>query len=246
MRPVLFCGDPHGEFEQVIESAERLQALAVVLLGDLEPRRPLAEELHELNRSRIPWYFIAGNHDSDSESIAERIWCADVEPHNIHGRAVMLSCGLRLAGLAGVFRKSIWYPPTMAPTWRSRAEHARRTPRHDRWGGTLPPRKHLSSIYPDEVARLQGLRADILVSHEAGGYHPHGFSMLDDITRRVGARWAIHGHHHDSLDSSAHWTRQGFCSFGVGLRGVLALWPDGERARWETVHEGVQTSRDGT
>jgi hypothetical protein len=33
----------------------------------------------------------------------------------------------------------------------------------------------------------------------------------------------VHGHQHDSIDSSAHWDAQGFQSFGVGLRGVMAF-----------------------
>jgi hypothetical protein len=33
----------------------------------------------------------------------------------------------------------------------------------------------------------------------------------------------VHGHQHDNIDSSAQWDAQGFKSFGVGLRGVMAL-----------------------
>jgi len=32
-----------------------------------------------------------------------------------------------------------------------------------------------------------------------------------------------HGHQHDNIDSSAQWDARGFQSFGVGLRGVMAL-----------------------
>jgi hypothetical protein len=39
----------------------------------------------------------------------------------------------------------------------------------------------------------------------------------------MGVRMTVHGHQHDSIDSSAHWDAQGFQSFGVGLRGVMAL-----------------------
>ena len=35
--------------------------------------------------------------------------------------------------------------------------------------------------------------------------------------------WFIHGHQHDNIDSSAQWDAQGFQSFGVGLRGVMAV-----------------------
>ena len=42
----------------------------------------------------------------------------------------------------------------------------------------------------------------------------------------MGVRMTVHGHQHDNIDSSAHWDAQGFQSFGVGLRGVMA-WPIG-------------------
>jgi hypothetical protein len=32
----------------------------------------------------------------------------------------------------------------------------------------------------------------------------------------------VHGHQHDSSDSSARWAAQGVESYGVGLRGVMA------------------------
>ena len=33
----------------------------------------------------------------------------------------------------------------------------------------------------------------------------------------------LHGLQHDNIDSSAQWDGQGFQSFGVGLRGVMAV-----------------------
>jgi hypothetical protein len=38
----------------------------------------------------------------------------------------------------------------------------------------------------------------------------------------------VHGHQHDCIDSSAQWDSQGFKSFGVGLRGVMALDAQGQ------------------
>jgi hypothetical protein len=38
----------------------------------------------------------------------------------------------------------------------------------------------------------------------------------------MGARMTVHGHQHDNIDSSARWAEQGFESYGVGLRGVMA------------------------
>lgn len=237
---MLFCGDPHAQFSQVIESTGHIKASAVVLLGDMEPQRPLDEEMRALTERGTPWYFIAGNHDADSDELACRVWRAETEPHSVHGRVVELPGGLRLAGLAGVWRESVWYPSASAarqgaPAWRSREEHARSTPRQDRWLGTMPHRKHLASIYYDEFELLADQQADILVTHEAPGYHPNGFPLLDDLARSMGVRLAVHGHHHDALDSSAAWKAQAFESRGVGLRGVSAWWPDG---RWEVIVKG--------
>jgi predicted phosphodiesterase len=242
MGPALFCGDPHGQFRQVLEAAVRTDASAVILLGDMEPERPLQDEMRPLTERGVPWVFIGGNHDTDSDDLALRVWNAETEPHNVHGRVVTMPGGLRVAGLAGVFRESVWYPSASAaregaPTWRSRSEHARSTPRQDRWLGRLPPRRHLSSIYPDEFDRLADMRADVLISHEAPGYHPNGVALLDDLARAMGVKVTVHGHHHDALDSSSSWKSQGFRSRGVGLRGVSALHSDG---RWEVVVKGEQ------
>ena len=87
--------------------------------------------------------------------------------------------------------------------------------------------RHWSSIYPDEFDKLADLRADILISHEATGYHSHGFNLIDDLARSVGASVTVHGHHHDRLDSSDRWAQQGFKSYGVGLRGVTSIDMDG-------------------
>ncbi len=38
--PLLFCGDPHGQWQHIIEAALQTRARAVILLGDLEPARP--------------------------------------------------------------------------------------------------------------------------------------------------------------------------------------------------------------
>jgi predicted phosphodiesterase len=223
--PTLYCGDPHGRFRHIIKAANEFRASAVVLLGDMEPQRPLAEEMAGIT---VPWYFIPGNHDADSVHLAERVWDTAIAARNIHGRVVLLPNGTRLAGLGGVFRESVWYPSLPAePKFRNREEHARLTPRQDRWRDGVP-RKHWSSIYPDELDALADIRADALVTHEAPGYYGHaGFEILDTLAQSMGAKMSVHGHHHDRLDSSERWTQQGFKSYGVGLRGITAIDADG-------------------
>ena len=208
---ILYCGDPHGRFDHILQAAADEKPAAIILLGDMEPGRPLAEEL-ALILEKV--WFIHGNHDTDSEAHWERVWDSQLAGRSLHGRVTTLPGGVRVAGLGGVFRESVWYPDPAAaragrPAFGSRAEHARLTPRQERWRGG-PPRRHWSSIYPTEVDKLANLRADILVTHEAPAYHPNGFAILDTLAQSMGVKVAVHGHHHDALDSSSHWRAQGF------------------------------------
>lgn len=224
---LLFCGDPHAEFGHIVELAGRLRPQAVILLGDMEPPRALQDEMAALTRAGVPWYFIAGNHDADSDVLAERVWNAGTEPFDLHGRVVTLPSGLRLAGLAGVFREAVYYPTASSaragvPAFHTREEHAVATPRQDRWKGG-PHRKHLGTIYPSDIDRLADMQADVLVCHEASGYHPNGFSILDTLAQSMGVKALVHGHQHDALPSRELWAGQGFASIGVGLRGVMGI-----------------------
>jgi predicted phosphodiesterase len=225
--PVLYCGDPHGQFRHIVEAADHARASAVVLLGDLEPERPLQLELAPLLERGVPVWFIHGNHDADSDELWTRVWGSELADRNVHGRVVQLPNGQRLAGLGGVFRETVWHPSSSAarqgaPAFRSRQEHARSTPRQDRWAEG-PHRKHWGTIYPQDVDHLANLRADVLVTHEAPGYHPHGFDLLDTLAQSMGVSVAVHGHHHDCIDSADRWLQQCFRSFGVGLRGITAI-----------------------
>lgn len=226
--PVLYCGDPHGgvdgSLQYVIDAAHETQASAVILLGDIEPVQPLHIELEPI-LSRV-WY-IVGNHDADGDDAWRRVATPEMASRNLNGRVLTLPDGTRLAGLGGVFRESVWYPKSGAsrggaPAFRSRAEHAKATPRQDRWEGGHH-RKHWGTIYPSEFDQVSELRADVLVTHEAPGYHPNGFEVLDTLAQALGVKVSVHGHQHDALDSSVAWDAQGFKTFGVGLRGVTAI-----------------------
>lgn len=230
--PILYCGDPHGRFRHIVDAAERTRASAVVLLGDMEPRRALHVELAPLVEQAVRIHFIHGNHDADSDQLWVNVWASELTKCNVHGRVVELPNGQRLAGLGGVFRETVWYPSPSAarggaPAYRTMGAHAASTPRQNRWRGEGPPRKHWGTIYPETVDRLADMRADVLITHDAPGYHPDGFDLLDALAQAMGAKLVVHGHHHDALDSSDRWTRQGFKSYGVGLRGVTAIDADG-------------------
>ena len=215
-RAILFCGDPHGIFDHILQVAQRLKPMAVILLGDLEPVRPLHVELDAI-RDRL--WFIHGNHDTASQTAFENVFDSELADRNIHGRVVTLPDGTRLAGVGGVFRASVWIPPA-SPIHDSAETHARHTPRQDRWRSG-PVRRHWGSVYPDVVKRLTNERADILVTHEAPSCHPHGWGAIDNLARALGVHSAFHGHHHDSPNYRPLWPTLHFKVFGVGLRGVL-------------------------
>lgn len=215
---MIFCGDPHGRFEQILMAAQREANAPVILLGDIQPNRPLEQELAAV-WDRLWW--IHGNHDTDEEPCAARLWSKAALHNSLHARVVELDGGVKVAGLGGVFRSRVWNPRE-APRYANRARHVMATPRHLRWrDGT--PLKHWSTIYLDEYEMLARQKCDVLVLHEAPSYHPFGVPLLDELARRMGARVVVHGHHHDRIDSSKNWRDQGFASFGVELRGVLTL-----------------------
>ena len=155
----IYCGDPHGQFDHILRCAEKLQLTVIVLLGDMEPTRPLHDGLGKW--AGRTW-FIPGNHDTDSDDNWHRVWGSDMADRNVHGRVVKLPDGQRLAGLGGVFRASVWNPSAAGPNggmpvYRTRSAHAKTTPQQDRWEGSHH-RRHFSTIYPEEVDRLAGLR----------------------------------------------------------------------------------------
>jgi len=223
---LLFCGDPHGRFDHIVAAAERWPGVPVILLGDLEPQEPLPQLLGPV------WartWLIHGNHDSEHEAVARHVWSEVAQAQCLHARVVELASGLRVAGLGGVFRERVWHPDRAGqtggqPRWFNRKAHEHATPRQDRWREGVPM-VHWSSIYPDDWQALQAQRCDVLVVHEAPGYHPNGMPLLDELARAMGAKLVVHGHHHDRLDSRSVWTSQGFQSFGVGLRGITWIEP---------------------
>ena len=226
---LMFCGDPHGRFDHIVEAAESCMKEgravdAIFLLGDIQAPEPLHTLLGDL--CEVTW-FIHGNHDTDSESDFENLWGSSVADRNIDGRVLVLPSGVRIAGLGGVFREDVWHPDPSRrmkgrPAYMNAAEHTRLTKPKDRHKG-LQPRKHWSSIYKETVDRLARMSADILISHEAPSYHKQGYPAIDELARAMGASTVIHGHHHDCIDSSRHWAGQGFKSFGVGLRGISTI-----------------------
>ena len=216
---IYFCGDTHGHFDHVLDIVARDRPAAIVFLGDLQARRPLEQELAAILDMTEVWY-IHGNHDTDTDADYDHLFGSALGERNLHGRVVEID-GVRIAGLGGVFRGQVWWPP--GPwEYESPAEFIAHCGKGNRWRDGLP-RKHRSSIFPEDYFRLASQRADILVTHEAPSAHPHGFDVLDELGRSLRIDKAFHGHHHDCLDYSASSERLGFDAYGVGYRGITDM-----------------------
>lgn len=214
---ILFCGDPHGHFGHLIEAVQAHQPAAVILLGDLQAQRPLEVELAMILDKTEVW-FIHGNHDTGTEADHDHLFGSALAHRNLHGRVVEIA-GLRIAGLGGVFREQVWAPPA-SWAFETPTEYIAKCGIGNRWRDDLP-RKHRSSIFPVDYDHLLGQRADILVTHEAGSAHPHGFVAIDALARTLGVAKSFHGHHHEHHDYRLDRDRLGFDAFGVGFRGIL-------------------------
>lgn len=193
---LLFFGDPHGHFEFVIRSVQTHRPEAIVLLGDIQAQRPLQLELAPILDLTEVW-FIPGNHDTDSDADHDNLFGSELAHRNLHGRVVEVA-GYRIAGLGGIFRETIWSPP-LEPAYRSATDRLKVIRPAERWRGGLP-RRHRTSIFPDEYERLARQRADILVTHEGLGGHPHGWKALDDLAIALGVHVVVHGHLHETID----------------------------------------------
>ena len=220
---IMFFGDPHGEFDFVNRCVQRHSPAAIVLLGDLQARRPLNIELAPILALTEVW-FIHGNHDTDSEADYDNLFGSDLAERNLHGRVAEIA-GFRVAGLGGVFRETIWAPPR-EPAFASAVDRLRVVRRSERWRGGLPLR-HRSSIFPDVYQNLSRQCADILVTHEGLGGHPHGWKALDDLAASLRVQVAVHGHLHQAIDYITDGRLDpaaGYQAFGVAP-GQSLIWP---------------------
>ncbi len=193
MDQLLFCGDPHGQFEHIFERVRHMRPKAVILLGDLDLPQPFETVFAPILGLTEVW-FIHGNHDTDHAYCYDHLFHSALSDRNLHGKIMNIG-GVRIAGLGGVFRGQIWYPPE-TPRYQTKADFIARCGKGNRWRGGLPL-KHRSSIFPDDLELFKGQKADILVCHEAPSAHPHGFAAIDDLADSLGVKQIIHGHHHE-------------------------------------------------
>jgi predicted phosphodiesterase len=200
LRPkLIFFGDPHGDFQPVIRAVQRYRPEAIVLLGDIQARRPLHIELESIVDLTEVW-FIHGNHDTDSESYHDNLWHSDLAHRNLHGRVATVA-GYKVAGLGGVFRESIWDPRFLMreANFLSAEKLRRHMAPEERWRDGVSLR-HRSSIFPDEFMRLAKQRADVLVTHEGLGGVVHGQPILNTLAAAMGVSLVAHGHLHKDFD----------------------------------------------
>lgn len=216
--PLLFAGDPHGNFSPILRACLTRSPGILILLGDQDCRRPLTETLAPVLTAGWRVHWILGNHDCETESTYDNL-VTDHPTGDIGFRAIDLN-GVRAAGLPGVFKPSIWYP--REDEGSGRIEPARF---HDRatflahqsparhWRGGLPL-WHRDSIFPADLKALEGQSFDVLVTHEAPSCHRHGFSVIDRLAKAGGARLIVHGHHHESYSAALP---NGIAVRGLGL-----------------------------
>ncbi len=111
---ILFAGDPHGCFANVISAVFKYQPKAVVLLGDYNLKMPLEQYLQAII-GRCQIYWIPGNHDFNSVTEYENLYHSALSDHNLHLKVMEVE-GLRIVGLGGVFMGRNWRPSDL-PQW---------------------------------------------------------------------------------------------------------------------------------
>ena len=230
----LVAGDNHGRFEHLVDAVKRYRPEYMLSVGDLEPERPMAEELAAIEALGCRFLFAPGNHCSDRAETWLNLETA--VDRNMHGKVIQVG-HLKCAFLGGVFREEVWYP---SRTYRNESElfasaqfdcyedylkHLRRKTPPRSWNddpavvGRL--RKHKTTIFPAVYRALLKQRAHMLITHEAGAWaHVNGFQAIDELRERMGAKMHFFGHHHCRRYRS---NARGDISVGVGLRSIVAI-----------------------
>ena len=255
---ILMLGDVHGDICHLPAVVVAERPAAVIFLGDIESPVPFDELVAEISTLTEVW-LIPGNHDTDSEANYVNLYESALAERNLHGRVVDIA-GLRVAGLGGVFRSRVWYPPEepkvlsleelVANKFRhkkaltaaelARLKYRQASPEVAQLARTGQLRKHRSSIFYADWFTLYGQQADILVTHEAPSCHPHGFSEIDALAQSMKVKFAFHGHHHDCLNYRAYDERFGFQAHDVGFRGVTDMY--GGKILTRTFDEGARNA----
>lgn len=204
-RPIVFAGDPHGNFSPILRACSAISPGTLVLLGDCDCAAPLPTILAPLLAVGWQVKWILGNHDTETEVMFDNL--VGAWPEGDIGLRIVAVDGIRLGGLPGVFKPRVWYPRADTPA--DRIEPPRFHRRSDFlqaigpeawWRGGLPL-WHRDTIFPEDIAAVRVQPCDVLVTHEAPSCHRHGFAVIDDLAAACGARLIVHGHHHESYEA---------------------------------------------
>ena len=221
---ITFFGDPHGNFDAFHETVQHERPDVAIFLGDMGLERPFEQEAADFLAAGGDLWWIVGNHDTDSEQYHDNLFNSDLADRNLGNRVIEVD-GVRIAGLGGVFRGSIWHPrpnegstEENPPVYRTREDFMRANAR-SLWRGGMP-RKQRSTIFPEDFEILAQQKADILVTHEAPSNHQFGFAVIDRLAERMGVHTIIHGHHHTDYDAV---TDNGINVIGVAKEGIYRL-----------------------
>ncbi len=219
--PVLFAGDPHGNFTPILRACTALPPGTLIIVGDLDCPAPVSEVFAPAIAAGWAVRWIMGNHDTETEAAFDHLTGRDGDFGGDLGHRVETIGGLRYAGLPGVFRPRVWDPSDGPPAFATRAAFQAALRSGEAWRGGLPL-WHRDTIFPEDFDRLSALRCDVLVSHEAPSSHPHGHAVIDGLAARCGVRLIVHGHHHRSYSAVL---ANGIRVRGLGLAETWLLDP---------------------
>ena len=215
--PILFAGDPHGNFSPILRACAASPPGTLILLGDCDLPAPLDQIFAPSIRQGWTIRWILGNHDTETETAYDNLLRSDGDL----GLRVAVVGGLRIAGLPGVFKPRVWDPNDSAPSFQTRQAFHQSLSPQAWWRGGLPL-WHRDTIFPEDFEQLQASRFDILVTHEAPTSHPHGYAAIDALAQACGARLIVHGHHHRAYAATL---ANGIRVRGLGLAETWLLDP---------------------
>jgi hypothetical protein len=225
---ILFAGDPHRNFPPIVRACLALPPGTLILLGDQDCQRKLTDEFAPVIDAGWQVRWILGNHDCETEAAYDNL--VTNHPEGDLGFRVTDLGGIRVAGLPGVFKPSVWYPRAEnqadkidPPRHRNRDEFLAVQPKARWWRDGLPL-WHRDTIFPDDFNQLATQSFDVLVTHEAPSSHRHGFAVIDQLAASGGAHLIVHGHHHDSYSAALP---NGIAVRGLGLAEPWLLPPSG-------------------
>lgn len=239
----------------VSERAAGREVEAVIFLGDIEAQRDFELEIAPIEALGVPVYWIVGNHDTDTEENYRHLQnsqhrrldgrVVEIAGHRFAGLGGVFRGEIWFPrdskNAAAVEEPRFRNYEAFAADLRQRQGLKRRLSKLDKIRAEAVPdriaklmdptkngqlRRQCSAIFPDTVAKLSKLRADVLLTHEAPGCHPNGFDELTRLAQAMRVRASFHGHQHDNLDYSGQFDTLGFRPYGVGFCGIAALDPE--------------------